>query len=118
MVDRTSSLPLDHLSEFDRGRLHVADRSIALPVLASATQTHFLADNATIDTVALTALTGGGIELRSAGAINPSVLVNVDGTSIDVSDGIVLSLPRRDELPARINGQQSDSHFGRIRRWQ
>uniref|UniRef100_UPI003563CF86 hypothetical protein n=1 Tax=Stieleria sp. TaxID=2795976 RepID=UPI003563CF86 len=93
VVDALSDVPLETVSRFDHGRLQVSDRSVALPALTSASETFFTADNGFIDSDALTTLTGGGLELRSGGRINTTLLATIDGTSVRVADGITLSLP-------------------------
>ncbi|MEL6104395.1 MAG: CARDB domain-containing protein, partial [Planctomycetota bacterium] len=91
--DALSALSVVGLTTFDEGRLEVIDETVALPSLASAIGTYFIADNASIELTALTTLHDGGLEVRSGGGIQSPSLALIDGSELIAKDGGQLDLP-------------------------
>ncbi|HND50955.1 MAG TPA: hypothetical protein PLV92_01110, partial [Pirellulaceae bacterium] len=81
-----------HLQRFTGGRLAVNGTNHLLPVLATADDSEFFVDAATLNLPELTSLEQGGATVGGGGRLNAPLLAKIDGSSWIIRDGAVVSL--------------------------
>ncbi len=86
-------LPLAQITSITSGQIAVSDLDRAFPSLTETTGTQLTMDGAHVDFPGVTSLRFGGVTLTGGGTVALPNLVDIDGASFFVSDGVTLSLP-------------------------
>ncbi len=91
-----------------RSRLVISGSSVSLPQLTSADGTEFVIAGVNVSLPVLETLRVGGLNISAGGSLSAPLLSNIDGTSITVKDGVVLTLPNIEHYRfANTNSDQS-----------